>query len=266
MNKALLILAASVFSCASLQAADFEIGPQDAATPSPAPKDEPAPRAHSSSRGLPVADVPVPIAAGDVPTAYGLNKYEMRTDFSFYEGGGILGKAYLGIFPRFSLGGAANLRGFIGSQDLRMGRDDAQVLAKLVAMEEDDALPAVALGWDGPAYDRGEAKGLYLAVSKEVPTALGFIQLHAGLNSANVESFVGNRDLRASAGLTGAIKNFGFFTSVDEVLHPIAPRWAAGIEGHFSPITLALEWRDLASGRANLPATRSLRVGWAGRF
>jgi hypothetical protein len=210
--------------------------------------------------------MPTPIQAGDVPTAYGLKKYEMRGDFGFYEGGGILGKAYLGLFPQFFIGGAANVRGFIGSSDLKMDRDDAQLLAKLIAIQEDESIPAVAIGWDGPAYGRGEAKGLYLALSKEVPTALGFIQLHGGLNSSNVESFVGSRDLRASAALTGAIRNFGFFTAVDEVLHPVAPRWSLGIEGYFTPITLGLEWRDLASGRGNLSSTRLLRVSWMGRF
>lgn len=264
MNKTLFILFGATLCLASLRAADFEIGPQDGAGAAIG-EDTEAPRP-KAVRGLPAADVPTPLSAGDIPTAYGLRKYEMRADFGFYEGGGILGKAYLGLFPRFTLGGAANVRGFIGSSDLKMGRDDAQLLAKLMAIEEDESVPAIALGWDGPAYDRGEAKGLYLAVSKEVPTALGFIQLHAGLNSANVESFVGSRDLRANAGLTGAIKNFGFFTSVDEVLHPVAPRWGVGLQGHFAPITLALEWRDLASGRANLPSTRLLRVGWVGRF
>jgi hypothetical protein len=248
-----------------LRAADFELGPQENLNSghSSAPSHS---GASSRAEGLPVGEVPVPIQAGDVPTAYHLRKYEVRTDFSFYEGGGILGKAYLGLFDMFSIGGAANVRGFIGSSDLKMTRDDAQLLAKLVPIEEDESIPEVAIGWDGPAYDRGEAKGLYLALSKQVPTTLGFIQLHGGLNTANVESFVGNRDLRASAALTGAIRNFGFFTAVDEVLHPVAPRWSLGLEGYFAPITLGLEWRDLASGRGDLNSTRMLRVGWVGRF
>jgi hypothetical protein len=257
----ILLLAGTWALTRALGAADFEIGPQEGQESSAS-----GAGSRAEARGLPPGDVPTPMQAGDVPTAYGLRKYEMRADFNFYEGGGILGKAYLGLFPQFSIGGAANVQGFIGSSDLKMSRDDAQLLAKLVAIKEDESIPAVAIGWDGPAYGRGEAKGLYLAVSKEVPTALGFIQLHGGLNTANVESFVGNRDLRASAALTGAIRNFGFFTAVDEVLHPIAPRWSLGIEGHFAPITLGLEWRDLASGRGNLTSTRLLRVGWVGRF
>ena len=251
-----------------LAAADFEIGPQDNAGPASRPESGPAtsPNSRALARGLPPSEVPTPVQAGDVPTAYVLRKYELRGDFNFYEGGGILGKAFLGLFPQFSIGGAANVRGFIGSSDLQLSRDDAQLLAKLQFIQEDESIPAVAMGWDGPAYGRGEAKGLYLAVSKEVPTPLGFVQFHGGLNSSNIESFVGSRDLRASAALTGAIRNFGFFTSVDEVLHPVAPRWAAGIEGHFAPITLGLEWRDLASGRGDLKSTRLLRVSWVGRF
>ena len=259
------LLPALALACLTLGqaalAADFEIGPTENASPA-----EAAPSHRSPAGGMPPADVPTPIAAGDIPTAYGLKKYEMRADFGFYDGGGILSKAYLGLFPQFYIGGAANVRGFIGSSELKMVRDDAQLLAKLVAVKEDESIPAIAIGWDGPAYDRGEAKGLYLAVSKEVPTAVGFLQFHGGLNSANVESFVGNRDLRASAAMTGAIYNVGFFTGVDEVLHPVAPRWSLGFEGHFAPITLGLEWRDLASGRGDLRSTRLLRVSWVGRF
>src|SRR6185436_6285279 len=97
----------------------------------------------AEARGLPPAEVPTPIQAGDAPTAYGVRKYEMRVDFNFYEGGGILGKTYMGIFPQFMLGGAANVRGFIGSSDLKMSRDDAQLLARLVAIKEDESIPQV---------------------------------------------------------------------------------------------------------------------------
>jgi hypothetical protein len=264
VNKALrlILLAAGAWVLTQgLVAADFEIGPQEGSGSS-----EPSRSPRAEARGLPPAEVPTPLQAGDVPTAYGVKKYEMRGDFAFYEGGGILAKATMGIFSQFFIGGAANVRDFIGSSDLKLSRDDAQLLAKLIAVMEDDSIPQIAIGWDGPAYGRGEAKGLYLALSKEVPTAMGFIQLHAGLNTSNVESFVGSRDLRASAALTGAIRNFGFFTAVDEVLHPVAPRWSLGFEGHFAPITLGLEWRDLASGRGNLTSTRLLRVSWQGRF
>ena len=260
-----LVILIAAFWSPGLHAADFEIGPADSGSGS-APAADSGSHHEAAAAGMPASDVPTPILAGDVPTAYGLRKYEMRTDFSFYEGGGILGKAYLGLFPQFFIGGAANVRGFIGSSDLKMERDDAQLLAKLVALKEDDSLPGVAIGWDGPAYDRGLAKGLYVALSKEVPTPLGFVQFHGGVNSSNIESFVGSRDLRASAAMTAAVKNFGFFTGVDEVLDPVAPRWSLGLSGYFEPITLGIEWHDLASGRPATNSTRLLKVSWVGRF
>lgn len=243
------------------RAADFEIGPQDSHG-----SVSDSGTATTETMGIAPADVPVWLDAGDVPTAYLLKKYDLRTDFRLYEGGGILGKAYLGLFPRFFIGGAADMRDFLGPGPIEMTRDDAQVLARLALLLEDEAVPAVSIGWDGPAYDRGTAKGLYLAVSKEVPTSLCFVQFHGGLNSDNVSSFVATRDLRASAAVTTAFHNYGVFTGLDGILDPLGPRWAAGLEAYFSPITLGLEFRDIASMRPDTPMSRLLRVAWNGRF
>jgi hypothetical protein len=147
-----------------------------------------------------------------------------------------------------------------------MTRDDAQLLARFAVLEEDESIPALAIGWDGPAYDNEQAKGLYLSASKEIPTSVGFIQFHGGLNSAEVGNFVASRDLRASAAVTTAVYNYGLFTNLDDVLDPLGPRWCAGINGTFSPITLGLEFRDLASERPNTPVSRLLRVTWVGQF
>lgn len=241
----------------ALSAADFEVGPQDGAAESDS---------SGSDFGLPAPAVPTPLEAGDVQTAYSLKKYGLRSDFKFYDGGGIMGKAYLGLFPRFFIGGAANLRNFVGGGDLKLRRDDAQLLARLEVIREDDTLPSIALGWDGPNYERGEAKGLYLAVSKELPTQVALIQLHGGLNSPYVETFVANRDLRASFAVTTAIRNVGLFTEIDEVLNPLGSRWNAGFSVVFKPITLGLEFRDLASLRPATTVSRLLRVTWTGRF
>ncbi len=257
VRTVLILLFALVGPGAGLSAADFEIGPQDS---------DPGASSQPLDEGLPASTVGTFLEAGDVQTAYSLKKYGLRTDFKFHDGGGILAKGYLGLFPRFFVGGAAELRNFIGSGELRMRRDDAQLLARLQVIREDDSLPALALGWDGPAYERGEAKGLYLALSKNLPTSVAFVQLHGGLNSSNVETFVGSRDLRASLALTSAIGNVGFFTEVDEVLHPLGSRWNAGISGTFAPIQLGIEFRDLASPRPNTPVSRLLRVSWSGRF
>lgn len=256
------VLMAAVFVAligGSLRAADFEIGPQDSGA-------ETASSSAGSDFGIPAPEVPTDLEAGDVPTARMLRKYDLRTDLKFHGGGGILGKAYLGLFPRFFLGGAVELRNFIGSGDLHLTRDDAQLLARLQVIKEDDVFPAFSIGWDGPAYERGEAKGLYLVLSKELPTKVAFISFSGGLNTANVETFVGSRDLRASFAVTTAYRNIGLFTEVDEVLHPLGSRWNAGFRVTLAPITLGLEFRDLASQRPATPVSRLLRISWAGHF
>ena len=251
-----------------LPAAEFEIGAQDSAVtavPTPAPAPRPA-LASPAPEGAYPAIYPVRLDAGDVPTAYGLPKYGLVTDLRFYDGGGILTKVYLGLHPRLFIGGAVNLRGAVGSGPLSMTKDDYQLLGRLVLLTEDADIPAVALGYDGPAYEHGAVRGLYLAASKEVPTSLAYFQVHAGLNSGQVESFRADRDLRAFAALTTAVENVGAFTEIDEILDPVGPRWNAGLELNFSPVVVAVELRDLGATRPGVPISRLLRLSYTGQF
>lgn len=212
-------------------------------------------------------DMPVWLDAGDVPTAYVLSKYGLRTDFRLYEGGGIVGKAYIGLFSRFFIGGAVNLPNFVGSGPIPLTRDDAQVLARLQLLAEDNDIPALAVGWDGPAYDRSEAKGLYVSASKQVAVDPCVVQFHGGVNAGTeLESFVADRDLRADAAMTVSYLNYGAFTSLDEMLHPGGPRWCAGLQATFDPITVGLEFQDLASVRPDTLPSRLLRLAWNGNF
>jgi hypothetical protein len=212
-------------------------------------------------------ETPVWLDAGDVPTAYTLDKYDLRTDLRFYDRGGILGKAYIGLFPRFFVGGAADLPQFVGSGPLQMTRDDAQVLARLALLTEDGAVPQLSAGWDGPSYDRSAAKGLYLVASKQAAVDPCVVQFHGGLNAGTqLESFNADHDLRGSGAMTVSFHNFGAFTSLDEILDPSGPRWSAGLQATFDPITLGLEFQDLASVRPDTPVSRLLRVAWNGRF
>lgn len=261
MRTFLALCLALLAPISALKAADFEIGPQDSGSAA-----DNAGTGSSADLGVPATDLPLRLEAGDVPTAYVLKKYGMRTDFKFHQGGGILGKASLGLFERFTLGGAVEVRNFIGSGDLNISREDAQLLARLLVLREDHELPALAIGWDGPAYDGGEAKGLYAVLSKEFVTPLAFFQLHGGVNSAKVEQFDAAHDLRAFFALTTGFYNVGLFTEVDEVLNSLGSRWNAGLLLHFRPVSLGLEFRDLASARPGVSVSRLLRVSWDGRF
>jgi hypothetical protein len=165
------------------------------------------------------------------------------------------------------VGGAANVAGFIGSGILKTSREDFQLLARLLVLKEEAKVPALALGWDGPAYERGELRGLYLVLSKEFSTALGYWQLHASANTGKVEQFVGD-DLRGAVAASTTLSNLTFFTELDEIRHknPDGPRWNAGLQAWFDPISLGIEFRDLGVLRTDVQVTRLLKVSWVGSF
>jgi len=207
------------------------------------------------------------VSLGDVPSAYTLMKYEILGDIRFYEGGGIMTKAVVGIWPRFFFGGALNVRNFVGPGDLSVNRDDATMLARLLVIPEMTAFPAISLGWDGPAYAGGEMRGLYLAASKEIRSSLGYFQVHGGVNAAEFEGFLFERDFRAFAALSTMIVNVLIFAEADELFHPLGPRLNAGLRVHFDPISLGVEFQDLGSTRtADTRISRMLRVSYVGLF
>ena len=243
--------------------ADFDIAPGGSGSAS----------APSSDRGagdpawIAPADVPVWLDAGDVPTAYMPGKYALRTDMRFYDGGGVLGKAYLGIFSRLFVGGALDLPNFVGPGNLTLNRDQSQVLARLAVLTESRDVPALAVGWDGPSYFRTPAKGLYVAASKLLLTDPCVLEVHGGVDSGeNIQAFAPDRDLRADAAVTASVGYVGAFTSLDDVLDPLGPRWCAGVQVTLDPVTLGLEFQDLASVRPGVQTSRLLRVSWNGTF
>jgi hypothetical protein len=199
LGVAAALLSAALAMGAACSAADFDMAPEEgggsvsrSATPSAdltpvpgtqIPADQADQAGEDENAGLSHSEVPVWLSAGDVPTAYTLPKYGLRTDFRFYDGGGIYGQAYLGLFSRFFVGGAANVPDFVGAGTIHMTRDDAQVLARLQVLAEDEGLPAISVGWDGPGYDRSANKGLYLSASKQVAMKPCVVQFHGGLNA-----------------------------------------------------------------------------------
>ena len=228
--------------------------------------DSPKPQAASTGRKA-EATVPQLIDVGDVPTAYGLLKYEMRADIRFYPGGGILNKIDLGIFPRFYIGGALNVPGLVAAGPVSMTREDASLLARLILVTEDENTPSIALGWDGPAFNGAELRGLYLALSKEFRTPLGFFQAHAGLNSSYFDNgWTASNNLRGSGALSTSIKQVTLFFEGDEINNAAGPRLNAGGRVFFDPISLGVEFRDLGATRDKVQSSRMLRVSYTGLF
>jgi hypothetical protein len=252
-----LLLLCLLPSLGARAAADFDTGGSAPA------QDKPA---HAGADNSGNAGGPQILQAGDVPTAYAMLKYEMRADIRFYEGGGVVSKVDLGIFPRFSIGGGLNVPNAIGSGNIPLDREDASLSARLLAFKEDESMPAISLGWDGPAYDRGELRGLYVALSKEFRSPMGYAQAHGGVNTSVFNSFVGSRDLRAFAALTATYQQVTAFVEGDEFINPAGPRLNSGFRVFFDPISLGLEFQDLGGLREGVRASRLLRVSYTGLF
>src|SRR5206468_1427257 len=126
-------------------------------------------------------------------------------------------------------------------------------------------LPAVALGYDGPAYAGAELRGAYISLSKEFRTPLGFFQGHAGANSSYFDNgWQMARDLRGFAALTTTFRQVTGFIEADEINNPAGPRYNAGARVYFDPISLGVEFRDLGSTRSGVQSSRMLRVSYSG--
>jgi hypothetical protein len=246
---------------AALPALEFESGDSNAGTSS-------ATQATTASGTAPAspANVPTLIDAGDVPTAYGLLKYEMRADMRFYEGGGILNKVYFGIFPRFFFGGALNVPNLVAAGPVTLTAGDASFTGRLILVTEDPHTPAIAIGWDGPAYDGGELRGLYAAASKEFVTPLGYFQIHGGVNNSYFENDWNSEDLRGFGAVTSTFRQVTGFCEIDEINNPNGPRLNAGFRVFFDPISLGLEFRGIGDTQEGLQPSRMLRASYSGLF
>ena len=123
----------------------------------------------------------------DVPTANSLIKGEIRGDFKFYPGGGILNRLYVGLFDRLMIGGAERIDNIVGSGNLSF--DIPWFLLKIRFTDDDGAMPAIALGYEAPGYYLVPTKGAYVAVTKEIALGSVFAQITGTVYTNNFRNF-----------------------------------------------------------------------------
>ena len=167
----------------------------------------------------------------DVPTANSLIKGEIRGDFKFYPGGGILNRLYVGLFDRLMIGGAERVDNIIGSGNLSF--DIPWFLIKIRFTDDDGAMPAISLGYEAPGYYQVPSKGVYIAVTKEIALGPVFAQLTGTVYTNNFRNFGQNIDL--GTGIEFAItKEFILGAEFDGIFgaHPDA-RYINFIIGYF---------------------------------
>ncbi len=153
----------------------------------------------------------------DMPTAGLVAKGSLAIDADFFDEGGMLLGASIGVFDRLSFGISYGGTGVIGSSPAVMNQVPGFAV-RIRPLEESMALPALLLGFDSQGkgdYDKSRSRyqikspGFFGVLSKNF-LMLGYLTLHGGANYS-LENADGNGGMNF---FVGAEKTIGPFLSV----------------------------------------------------
>ncbi|MEA2095513.1 MAG: YjbH domain-containing protein [Candidatus Cloacimonadota bacterium] len=125
----------------------------------------------------------------DIPTAGILQQGEAEITAKIYKDNGLLIGTRVGLFPRFMFGVNYGAEEIVGDENPQW-HDRVEFNAKVRLMDENNQLPAIAIGYDSQGhgrYDKSQkrydikSKGVYLTVSKNF-FLFGNIGVHGGIN------------------------------------------------------------------------------------
>lgn len=143
----------------------------------------------------------------DKPTAGMLKRAGFLGGLTMYQSGGVLSYISVGVWDRFMFGISYGGTNILGQERTRMNPLPG-VNIKIRIIDESEALPAIAIGFDSQgrdAYydppDRYSIKspGLFAAASKNY-AFMGNLSFHGGVN-LSLERNDGDKDLNLYAGL-----------------------------------------------------------------
>jgi hypothetical protein len=151
----------------------------------------------------------------DVPTAGMLPNKSFAFDMDYFESGGMLANLSVGFFNRVDLGASFGGTNIVGADPPDWNKHIG-VQAKVRILEENIALPAVALGFDSQGKEafidslnryKIKSMGLYAVGSKNY-SMLGYLSVHGGINYSFEDG-----DLN---------KNMNFFLGAEKTIGPFA--------------------------------------------
>ena len=125
----------------------------------------------------------------DTPTAGILQQGEAEITAKIYKDNGLLIGTKVGLFPRFMFGVNYGAEEIVGDQNPRW-HDRVEFNAKVRLLDENNQLPAIAIGYDSQGhgrYDKSQkrydikSKGVYLTASKNF-FLFGNLGIHGGIN------------------------------------------------------------------------------------
>ncbi len=172
----------------------------------------------------------------DIPTGNSMLKGEVRYNSRFYPGGGILNKLYVGIFDRLMIGGAFNVNNLIGSGNVEFVIPP-KFLAKVRFTDDDGAVPAIAVGYEGERYMDVQERGAFLAITKEAAFGNVYIQLSGAAYTNTFRPF--GRDIDIGAGLALAItREFTISAEYDSIILDERGHINVSVGYYFDPIQI----------------------------
>ncbi len=199
----------------------------------------------------------------DVPTANSMLKAELRYDVKFYSGGGVLNRVYVGIFDRLMIGAALNVTNLVGTGQIQVILPP-KLLGKFRITDDDGAVPAIAIGYEGESYFDMAARGVFLSVTKEVMLGSAFIQLTGTVYSNQFSEILNNIDM--GAGIAFAITpDLALSAEADSFLLDNSLNINGGISYRFEPITLEVILK-YGLGENDIRHSRVLRLTYISYF
>lgn len=200
----------------------------------------------------------------DVPTANTLLQGEIRIDFKFAPGGGILTRLYVGLFDRVFLGGSFNVNNVIGSGDI-VPDFPPNFAVKIRATDDDGPVPAISIGYDGQGYMNIPAKGVFLAVTKELSISSIIMQLSAIINTNDFVHVAQGIDFGAGAAFAFT-REFTACAEIDGLFGgDNRARVSFGLGYFFNPIEIDLGFR-FGWGDGEPPQSRVLKITYVTYF
>jgi hypothetical protein len=207
----------------------------------------------------------------DTPTCNTLLRGMYNLHLRFYEGGGVLTRAWVGFGNSLMIGASFNLDNVIGQGNVT-GREP-KILAKIKIIDDSPAFPSLAIGYEPQAYgyympgiDRYTVKpiGLYAVITKQVIPNL-FITVGAG-NHNVFKDFKADTDLGIFANsIIQLSQDFSFLFEYNDILNKDAGCLSAGLRYAFAPeLRIEFDLKGLTNSSENY--IRNLRIDYINYF
>lgn len=223
-----------------------------------------------------------PLTLVDLPTAGILYNRNFSTNLEFFEEGGLLASANVGLFNRLMLGVAYGGTNVIGVQKAQFN-PHLGIAVKVRAVEEMYYMPAIALGFNSQgkgtfidSLNRYSTKsvGLFAVASKNFQL-LGYFSIHAGIHYSLEDS--DNRTLNLFVGLektfasifSGTIEyDNGFYLSQSNRYDKGRGLLNVGLRASISKdFSLGLNLKDIAQNQQNFSiGIRTIQIEYAKTF